>query len=381
MFLFYLSEDSITDGLSSSSEMKLYLRRENMIDLPQDVTMNIEELEKIYLSTIIQEIYIMYIDDPRPNENNRSRQLLAAVIVSQTDEIFVLEELDTISRLKQLSCSQILQAVLIVKEPLQIVEGSRVSLLENVDRETLKNRYRTKVLNILLEQENIYDEIVDISSKTVQQQMPSSRLLIETDMILDLALQPSIETINRSDCKDIFLTGSTGFLGAYLLDELLKQTDVNIYCLVRSISSTNPFQSRVFYLHGDLTLPHLGLDEHQYSMLVSKIRSIYHGGAAVNFIKPYNELRAANVLGTVELIKLSYLANCRINYISTLSVLHENTQSGYVQSKQVAERLLEQASEKGLLITILRPGKIANFYQHLVNFIVNRSHIVVFVDG
>jgi hypothetical protein len=361
--------------------MKLYLRRENMIDLPQDVTMNIEELEKIYLSTIIQEIYIMYIDDPRPNENNRSRQLLAAVIVSQTDEIFVLEELDTISRLKQLSCSQILQAVLIVKEPLQIVEGSRVSLLENVDRETLKNRYRTKVLNILLEQENIYDEIVDISSKTVQQQMPSSRLLIETDMILDLALQPSIETINRSDCKDIFLTGSTGFLGAYLLDELLKQTDVNIYCLVRSISSTNPFQSRVFYLHGDLTLPHLGLDEHQYSMLVSKIRSIYHGGAAVNFIKPYNELRAANVLGTVELIKLSYLANCRINYISTLSVLHENTQSGYVQSKQVAERLLEQASEKGLLITILRPGKIANFYQHLVNFIVNRSHIVVFVDG
>jgi hypothetical protein len=152
MFLFYLSDDSIADGLSSSSEMKLYLRRENMIDLPQDVTINIEELEKIYLSTIIQEIYIMYIDDPRSNKNNRSRQLLAAVILSQTDEIFVLEELDTISRLKQLSCSRILQAVLIVKESLQIVEGSRVSLLENVDRETLKNRYRTKVLNILLEQ-------------------------------------------------------------------------------------------------------------------------------------------------------------------------------------------------------------------------------------
>jgi len=381
MIVVKLNSSFKVDTTASSSERKLYLRPENIIDLPQDVTTNIEELEKIYLSTIIQEIYIMYIDDPRSNENNRSKQLLAAVIVSQTDEIFVLEELDTISRLKQLSCSQILQAVLIVKEPLQIVEGSRVSPLQNIDRETLKNRYRTKVLNMLLEQENIYDEIVDISSKTVQQQMPSSRLLIETDMILDLALQPSIETINRSDCKDIFLTGSTGFLGAYLLDELLKQTDANIYCLVRSISSTNPFQSRVFYLHGDLTLPHLGLDEHQYSMLVSKIRSIYHCRAAVNFIKPYNELRAANVLGTVELIKLSYLANCRINYISTLSVLHENTQSGYVQSKQVAERLLEQASEKGLLVTILRPGKIANFYQHLVNFIVNRSHIVVFVDG
>jgi hypothetical protein len=381
VLLFYFSEDSVTDGSSASSKIKLYLLRENIIDLPQDVAINIEELEKIYLSAIIQEIYIMYIDDPRSNENNRSRKLLAAVIVSQADEMFVLEELDTISRLKQLSCSQILQAVLIEKEPLQIVEGPRVSLLENFDRETLKNRYRTKVLNMLLEQEKIYDETVDISSKTVQQQMPSSRLLIETDMILDSALRPPIETINRSGCKDIFLTGSTGFLGAYLLDELLKQTDANIYCLVRSISSTNTFQSRVFYLHGDLSLPHLGLDEHQYSMLVSKIRSIYHCGAAVNFIKPYTELRAANVLGTIELIKLSYLANCRINYISTLGVLHENTQSGYVRSKQVAERLLEQASERGLPVTTLRPGKTANFYYHLIHSIVDRFNIMVFVDG
>jgi hypothetical protein len=381
VFFSYLLEDSITDGSPSSYEMKLYLRRENIIDLAQDITINIEELEKIYLSEIIQEIYIMYIDDPRSNENNRSRQLLTAVIVSEADEMLVLEELDTISRLKKLHCFQTLQAVLIEKKSWQNVEESRLSLLGHMDPETLKNRYRTKVMNILLEQENIDNETVDISLKTVEQQMASSRLLIETDMILDPALQPSIETINKSDCKDIFLTGSTGFLGAYLLDELLKQTDANIYCLVRSISSTNTFQYRVFYLHGDLALPHLGLNDHQYSMLVSKIRSIYHCGAAVNFMKPYNELRAANVLGTVELIKLSYLANCRINYISTLSVLDGNTQSGYVQSKQVAERLLQQARERGLVVTILRPGKTANFYHHLIHSIVNRFHIMVFVDG
>jgi len=60
------------------------------------------------------------------------------------DEMFVLEELDTILRLKQLSCSQILQAVLIERESLQIVEGLRMSSLENIDRENLKNRYQTK---------------------------------------------------------------------------------------------------------------------------------------------------------------------------------------------------------------------------------------------
>jgi FlaA1/EpsC-like NDP-sugar epimerase len=381
MFLFYLPEDSVADGSSFSSETKLYLRRENIIDLPKDVSINIEELEKIYLSAIIQEIYMMYIDDPRSNRNNRSKQLLAAVVVSQTNERVVLEGLESISRLKQLSCFQMPQVVLIERESLKIVEGSKLSSLEQMNRETLENRYRTKVLNILLKYENVEGETVDISSNNVQEQeMASSHLLIEKDMILDPILQLSIETINRIGGKDIFLTGSTGFLGAYLLDELLKQADANIYCLVRSKSSTNTLRSRVFYLHGDLALPQLGLDEHEYAMLVSKIRSIYHCGAAVNFIKSYNELRAANVLGTVELIKLSYLANCRINFISTLSVLDRNDQSGYVQSKQVAEHLLEQASEKGLLVTIFRPGKIVNFYQHLVNFIANRFHIMVFVN-
>jgi hypothetical protein len=381
MFLLYFLEESITDELSSSSEMKVYLRRENIVDLPRDVTMNIEELENIYLSLIIQEIYIMYIDDPRSNENNRSKQLLFAVIVSQIDEMIVLEEFETISRLRHLSLFQIPQAVLIEKKSLQIAEESRLSLSENFDREILKNRYQTKVMNILLKHENAEREIVDISWNSVQEQTVSSHLLIETDMMLDLTLQPSIKAIHRSDCQDIFLTGSTGFLGTCLLDELLKQTNSNIYCLVRSISPTNTFQSRVFYLHGDLALPRLGLDEHQYSMLVSKIRSIYHCGAVVNFIKPYSELRAANVLGTIELIKFSSLANCRINYISTQSVLDRNAKSGYVQSKQVAEHLLQQASEKGLFITIFRPGKIVNFEQYLVNSLVDRSYIMVFVDG
>jgi nucleoside-diphosphate-sugar epimerase len=237
------------------------------------------------------------------------------------------------------------------------------------------------VLNILLD-ENTYGETIDIASNSVeqQQQMVSSHSLIEKDMMLDPTLQLSTETIDKIDRKGIFLTGSTGFLGAYLLDELLKQTDVDIYCLVRSKSLANKNHSRVFYLYGDLALPRLGLSEDQYSMVVSKIHSIYHCGAAVDFIKPYNELRAANVLGTVELIKLSYLVNCRINYISTLSVIHENDPSGYVQSKRVAEHLLKQASERGLLLTILRPGRIAIFYHHLVNFIVNRFHLMVFID-
>lgn len=34
--------------------------------------------------------------------------------------------------------------------------------------------------------------------------------------------------------ENIFLTGGTGFLGVFLLYELLEQTNANIYCLVRA---------------------------------------------------------------------------------------------------------------------------------------------------
>ncbi|CAF4029340.1 unnamed protein product [Adineta steineri] len=341
----FTSDDSITDGLASSSKGRLYIRRKNIGDLSQDVTMILKQLEKSYLSAVIQEVYIMWIADPRLNENNQLKQRLAAIVVSQADELTVLEELEKISNRKHFHNVQIPWAVLIEKE-------SHSALLKGINREILENHYRTKIINILLA-----NETIDTSSNINEQvRFTQSHTLIEHDKLLDQSLQPSIETNNKEKCKDIFLTGSTGFLGTYLLDELLKQTDANIYCLVRSKRTTDTLQSRVIYLYGDLTLPQLGLHNDQYSMLVSKICSIYHCGAEVNFIKSYTDLRSANVLGTLELIKLACLTNCRINYISTLSVLDENNQSGYVQSKQVAECLMKQASERDLAVSIIRPG-------------------------
>ena len=369
LLLFYLLED--TDRSLSSSDHKLYLRRKIIADLSSNVTIDIEQLEQTYSSSIIQQIYLIYIDDSRLKNNNRSDQLLAAVIISQAEDTSVLKELETISKLKQLHTSQIPQVILIERE-------SKLVSLGDLDRSLLKHQYQIKISNILLEHGDANGEIIEIIPKVTEQQQEllSSRSLIETDMILDPNINQSlIESRDKANNKDIFLTGSAGFLGRYLLDELLKQTDANIYCLVRSQTPRNTSDSRVFYLDGDLSLPHFGLDDHQYSMLVSKIRSIYHCGAMVNFIKSYSELRSANVLGTLEIIKLAYRANCRINYISTLSVLHDDDQNGYVQSKQVAESLLEQARERDLLVTILRPGKMIYFVHCLVNLIMNQGLI------
>jgi thioester reductase-like protein len=105
---------------------------------------------------------------------------------------------------------------------------------------------------------------------------------------------------------------------------------------------------------------------------------IYHNGALVNFVYPYERLKPANVLGTQEILSLaSQTRTLPVHYISTLSVFSkssyygsqpireeeepkhiEGLRSGYVQSKWVAERLVTEARDRGLPVGIYRLGAV-----------------------
>jgi thioester reductase-like protein len=103
------------------------------------------------------------------------------------------------------------------------------------------------------------------------------------------------------------------------LHELLQQTSATIYCLVRSANLEEAKQklkrnlkryllvddklgNRVVPVLGDLSQPRLGISEQQFRKLAAEIDLIYHNGAFVNLIYPYSALRAANVLGTKEIL-------------------------------------------------------------------------------
>ena len=63
----------------------------------------------------------------------------------------------------------------------------------------------------------------------------NKNLNLEAKATLDPTIEfPQPLSKNSRNPKSIFLTGSTGFLGAYLLVELLAKTTANVYCLVRS---------------------------------------------------------------------------------------------------------------------------------------------------
>ncbi|MBE9201693.1 MULTISPECIES: thioester reductase domain-containing protein [unclassified Nodularia (in: cyanobacteria)] len=219
---------------------------------------------------------------------------------------------------------------------------------------------------------------------------------LEAEAVLDATIFPAIASELTAKIEQIFLTGATGFLGAFLLYELLQETEANIYCLVREENSDlgkqkiqdqlksyqlwqENFSNRIMPIIGDLSQPLLGLSEAQFQMMSHQIDVIYHNGALVHLFYPYTALKAVNVLGTQEILRLASLGKLKsVHFISSLSVMQslnyvkdkvvkeedlisdrwQNLYHGYAESKWVAERLVAIARARGIPVTIYRPGMV-----------------------
>lgn len=215
---------------------------------------------------------------------------------------------------------------------------------------------------------------------------------------LSFDIYPSQNNIcDFSKPNNIFLTGATGFLGAFLLDELLQKTSAEIYCLVRSQTPEEgikriqanlekyslfkeDYSYRIKAIVGDLSKPFFGLSSKDFNNLANKIDIIYHNGAWVNFIEPYSRLKAANVLGTQEVLKLACKGKVKpLHYISSSSIFGAVRYSkgievikedddielglglgfgGYVQSKWAAEKMIWNAKERSLPVTVFRCARV-----------------------
>ena len=58
--------------------------------------------------------------------------------------------------------------------------------------------------------------------------------------------------------------------------------------------------ARLRIVGGDLALPRLGLAQAHFARLAREVGTIFHAGASVNLVAPYEALEAANVAGTRE---------------------------------------------------------------------------------
>ncbi|WP_394541056.1 amino acid adenylation domain-containing protein [Lysobacter enzymogenes] len=194
----------------------------------------------------------------------------------------------------------------------------------------------------------------------------------------------------------VLLTGANGFLGAYLLRDLLRRTPARVHCLLRC---DDPGQGRarlraalatygierdcdlerVEIEPGDLAAPALGLAPARFDALGERLDAIYHNGAWVHSLHPYRTLKPANVLGTLEILRLAARgAPSRVHYVSTVATLPprdpaiagrldeetlfarwQGLLTGYAQSKWVAEQSLRAAGAHGLPFAVYRPTHIS----------------------
>jgi nucleoside-diphosphate-sugar epimerase len=121
----------------------------------------------------------------------------------------------------------------------------------------------------------------------------------------------------------IFITGATGYVGSYVTEWLLRNTDHELALLVRAPDydagverlwkslqlhmKADEFYrhlDRIAFISGDLTEPDLGISAPDYDWLVSNAESVLHNAAALNF-RSERVCTNHNLRGTLSVIKLA----------------------------------------------------------------------------
>ena len=219
---------------------------------------------------------------------------------------------------------------------------------------------------------------------------------------------PSVESpITVDSSIKVFLTGATGFLGAYLLRDLLsrKAPKVNVVAHVRAVDEESAssrvkqtcqaygvwddsWGNRITYATGNLGDPRLGLSETAWNKLAAEVDVVIHNGAQVHWVYPYSNLKPANVQGTIDILSFCATGKAKqLAFVSSTSVLDSphyiklsqeavangkpgvleeddlsgsatGLGTGYGQSKWVSEYLVRAAGSRGLQGTIVRPGYV-----------------------
>ncbi len=223
------------------------------------------------------------------------------------------------------------------------------------------------------------------------------------DALQDSSPQAPVSPV---DFRQVLVTGATGFLGRFLVRDLLAHdANLTVHCLVRGESAERGFERlrakmqhaetwddafapRIQVHAGDVTSPRFGLAGTDFDRLSREIDAVYHLAANLSLTASYRSIGRVNALGIQHVLGLCL--NTRLKHlfhISTMGIFPEyifcfareygecrigdHTQPdlgrmkrgiplgllGYAWSKLVAEQAILFAHSVGLPAAVFRFGQ------------------------
>ena len=218
-----------------------------------------------------------------------------------------------------------------------------------------------------------------------------------------IAEESPAEPVSANEFREVLLTGATGFVGRFLLRELLRQNDgLIVHCLVRADDVEHGFAriraalehaeiwedalgSRIRVTVGDICAAQFGLSDAEFDDLCRRIDAVYHLAAELSLVSSYSSIRTVNASSLRNVLALCLRTRFKhVFYASTMGVFPEyfcnfsNEFSrrriehhmqpdlatmkrllppgfvGYPWSKLVSEQVLLFANAAGLPVAIFR---------------------------
>lgn len=408
-----LEIEEVLRNFSDIQECIITINKVNSYDsiiayiVPKTNLMNLEEVKlyiKQYLPSYMYPNYYIILSKLPLNSNGKVNTQCLPLPKTIDDKTNVLENTNTFTDNLIQIWSELLN---IPKDDIKLEDsffdlgGHSLLVIELISR--IKDVVGIEVsIKTIFEFPKLKDFIIIVEPNGKIVELPVSEL--QNDLLADIAHY----TTHIDECRNyikisqqkILLTGVTGFLGRFILLELLNSTQAIIYCLIRknndNLSSTKRLNNilieigclehvnnpRIIHIEGNLNKNNLDLSENTINELCNSIDSIVHCGAYVNHLHNYNTLRIANVVSTMNLLKIATMGKIKpFHYISTIDVVTEFTDKnenlsdfaiptemrpysgGYVQSKWVCEKILWEYIQKKYPIYIYRPGNITGHSQ------------------
>ncbi len=168
-----------------------------------------------------------------------------------------------------------------------------------------------------------------------QRDVDTLRRFVHTSVSQESPADP----VSPTDFREVLLTGATGFIGCFLLRDLLQQhADLVVHCVVRADNTEHGFERlrdtlqhaevwdeefapRIRVVVGDITEIRFGLSEADFADLCQRIDAVYHFAAEISLATSYTAIRKLNTFSIRNVLELCLRTRFKhLFYASTMGV-------------------------------------------------------------